>query len=86
MGYFDVLFGYEWELTKSPAGAYQWTPKDLKEEDMAPDPEDPSKKVPIIMSTADMAMRMDPAYEKISRHFHQNRKSSPTLSPAPGSS
>ncbi len=72
MGYFDVLFKYDWELTKSPAGAWQWTPKDLKEEDMAPDPEDPSKKVPIIMSTADMAMRMDPAYEKISRHFHEN--------------
>ncbi len=71
-GYFDMLFGYEWELTKSPAGAWQWTPKDLKEEDMAPDPEDPSKRVPIIMSTADMAMRMDPAYEKISRHFHAN--------------
>ncbi|MBU2583374.1 MAG: catalase/peroxidase HPI [Alphaproteobacteria bacterium] len=72
MGYFDVLFGYEWELVKSPAGANQWTPKNLKEEDMAPDAEDPSKKVPIIMSTADMAMRMDPAYEKISRHFHKN--------------
>ncbi|WP_029059231.1 catalase/peroxidase HPI [Stappia stellulata] len=71
-GYFDVLFGYEWELTKSPAGAWQWAPKDLKEEDMAPDPEDPSKKVPIMMSTADMAMRMDPDYEKISRHFHAN--------------
>ena len=71
-GYFDVLFGYEWELTKSPAGAFQWTPKDLKEEDMAPDPEDPSKRVPIIMTTADMAMRMDPAYEKISRRFHEN--------------
>ena len=72
MGYFDVLFGYEWELTKSPAGAWQWTPKDLKEQDMAPDPEDPSKRVPIFMTTADMAMRMDPAYEKISRHFHKN--------------
>ncbi len=72
MGYFDVLFKYDWELTKSPAGAWQWTPKDLKEEDMAPDPEDPSKKVPIIMSTADMAMRMDPDYEKVSRHFHKN--------------
>ena len=72
MGYYDVLFGYDWELTKSPAGAYQWTPKDLKEKDMAPDPEDPSKKVPIIMSTADMAMRMDPDYEKISRRFHEN--------------
>ena len=72
MGYFDVLFGYEWELTKSPAGAWQWTPKDLAEKDMAPDPEDPSKRVPIIMTTADMAMRMDPIYEKISRRFHQN--------------
>jgi catalase-peroxidase len=72
MGYYDVLLGYEWELTKSPAGAWQWTPKDLKEEDMAPDPEDPSKRVPIMMSTADMAMRMDPDYEKISRHFHAN--------------
>jgi catalase-peroxidase len=72
MGYFDVLFGYEWELVKSPADAWQWSPKDLKEKDMAPDPQDPSKKVPIIMSTADMAMRMDPAYEKVSRHFHKN--------------
>ncbi|MEQ8823316.1 MAG: catalase/peroxidase HPI [Filomicrobium sp.] len=72
MGYFDVLFGYEWELVKSPAGAWQWTPKDLKKEDMAPDAEDPSKKMPIIMTTADMAMRMDPDYEKVSRHFHAN--------------
>ena len=72
MAYFDVLFGYEWELVKSPAGAWQWTPKDLKEEDMAPDAADPTKKVPIIMTTADMAMRMDPIYEKISRHFHEN--------------
>jgi catalase-peroxidase len=72
MGYFDVLFGYEWELVKSPAGAWQWTPKNLAEKDMAPDPEDPKKRVPIIMTTADMAMRMDPAYEKISRHFHKN--------------
>ncbi|MGJ8621956.1 MAG: catalase/peroxidase HPI [Yoonia sp.] len=72
MGYFDVLFKYDWELTQSPAGAKQWTPKDLQEEDMAPDPEDPSKKVPIIMSTADMAMKMDPEYAKISKHFHEN--------------
>ena len=72
MGYFDVLFGYEWELVKSPAGAWQWTPKDLKEEDMAPDAEDSSKRVPIIMTTADMAMRLDPIYEPISRQFHQN--------------
>ncbi|HRD78943.1 MAG TPA: catalase-peroxidase, partial [Hyphomicrobiaceae bacterium] len=72
MGYFDMLFGYEWELVKSPAGANQWTPKNLKPEHMAPDPADPSKKVPIFFTTADMAMRMDPAYEKISRHFHKN--------------
>ncbi len=71
-GYFDVLFKYEWELVKSPAGAWVWTPKKLEKADMAPDPEDPKKRVPIFMSTADMAMRMDPAYEKISRHFHKN--------------
>jgi catalase-peroxidase len=71
-GYFDVLFKYDWELVKSPAGAWQWTPKNLQEQDMAPDAADPSKKVPIIMSTADMAMKVDPAYEKISRHFHAN--------------
>ena len=71
-GYFDVLFKYDWELTKSPAGAHVWTPKNLQEEDMAPDAADGSKKVPIFMSTADMAMRMDPDYEKISRHFHEN--------------
>jgi catalase-peroxidase len=70
--YFDMLFGYEWELTKSPAGAWQWTPKDVDEAHMAPDAADPSKKVKTMMTTADMAMRMDPAYEKISRHFHQN--------------
>jgi len=72
MEYFDVLFKYDWELTKSPFGAVQWTPKNLKEDDMAPDPEDASKKVRIFMTTADMAMRMDPAYEKISRHFMAN--------------
>ncbi len=72
MSYFEVLFRYEWELVKSPAGAWVWTPKNLREEDMAPDPEDPTKKVPIFMSTADMAMRYDPAYEKISRHFMAN--------------
>ena len=72
MGYFDVLFRYEWELVKSPAGAWQWAAKNLRSEDMAPDAHDPSKKVPLMMTTADMAMRMDPAYEKISRHYHQN--------------
>ena len=71
-GYFEVLFKYEWELTKTPAGAHIFTPKDIDEADMAPDPEDPSKKVPIFMTTADMAMRMDPEYEKISRHFLKN--------------
>lgn len=71
-GYYDLLFGYEWELTKSPAGAWQWAPKDVKEEDMAPAADDPSKKVPTMMTTADMALRMDPAYEKISRRFHEN--------------
>ena len=72
MSYFDVLFGYEWELGRSPAGAQQWHAKDLADKDMAPHAHDASKKVPIMMSTADMAMRMDPAYEKISRDFHAN--------------
>ena len=71
-GYFDLLFGYEWELTKSPAGAHQWTAINPKSEDLAPDAEDSSVRVATIMTTADMAMRMDPAYEKISRRFHKN--------------
>ncbi len=71
-GYFDVLFGYEWELVKSPAGAWQWTPKDLKPEDFAPDPETGEKTHRIIMTTADMAMRMDPIYGPISKRFHEN--------------
>ncbi len=73
-GYFDVLFGYEWELGRSPAGAQQWHAKNLQEKDMAPHPADATRKVPIMMSTADMAMRIDPDYEKISRGFHQNPK------------
>lgn len=72
MSYFDVLFGYEWELTKSPAGANQWQPKGLADKDHAPDAEDASKKVNIMMSTADMAMKEDPEYRKISEHFHKN--------------
>ncbi|MEO1820955.1 catalase/peroxidase HPI [Pseudomonas sp.] len=72
MSYFDVLFGYEWELTKSPAGAHQWAPKNLAEKDHAPDAEDATQRVPIMMSTADMAMREDPAYRKIAEHFHKN--------------
>jgi catalase-peroxidase len=72
MGYFDVLFGYDWDLVKSPAGAWQWTPVNPRPEHLAPAAHDSSKKVATIMTTADMAMRMDPAYEKISRHFHKN--------------
>jgi catalase-peroxidase len=72
MSYFDVLFGYDWELTKSPAGAWQWQAKNLAEKDMAPDAADPTKRVPIMMTTADMAMRMDPAYARVSKHFHAN--------------
>jgi catalase-peroxidase len=72
MSYFDVLFGYEWELAKSPAGAWQWHAKNLATKDMAPDAEDAKKRVPIMMTTADMAMRMDPAYEAISRRYHKN--------------
>ncbi|MFN4266178.1 MAG: catalase/peroxidase HPI [Aquabacterium sp.] len=71
-GYFDMLFGYEWELTKSPAGAHQWTPKNCKPEHMIPDAHDPSKKHPPMMTTADLSLRFDPAYEKISRRFHQD--------------
>jgi catalase-peroxidase len=72
MSYFDMLFGYEWELSKSPAGAQQWIPKGLADKDKAPDPEDASRRVGIMMSTADMAMREDPEYRKISEHFHKN--------------
>ena len=73
-GYFDMLFGYEWELTKSPAGAHQWVAKNVKPEHMIPDAHDPSKKHPPMMTTADLSLRMDPAYEKISRRFHQDPK------------
>ena len=72
MSYLDMLFGNEWELTKSPAGAHQWTPKQPTDRNRAPAAHDASKKVPIIMTAADMAMRMDPIYEKIARRFHQN--------------
>ena len=69
MGYFKVLFKYEWELTKSAAGAQQWRAKNVAPEDMIPDAHDPSKRHAPMMTTADMSLRMDPAYEKISRHF-----------------
>lgn len=71
-GYFDVLFGYDWELVKSPAGAQQWAAKDLADIDKAPDVEDKAKRVGLMMTTADMSMKMDPEYRKISEHFHNN--------------
>jgi len=71
-GYFDTLFGYEWELVKSPAGAHQWLAKNVAEKDLVPDAHDPSKKHRPMMTTADLAMRFDPIYEPISRRFHQN--------------
>jgi catalase-peroxidase len=72
MGFFDMLFGYEWELTQSPAGACQWRPKNVEDKDLAPSAHDPSQRVPTMMTTADMALRMNPIYEPISRRFHQN--------------
>jgi catalase-peroxidase len=74
MGYFNMLFGYEWELVKSPAGANQWQAKDVKPEDMIPDAHDPSKKHRPMMTTADLSMRFDPIYEPIARRFHKNPK------------
>ncbi|HEY9100479.1 catalase/peroxidase HPI [Chitinimonas sp.] len=71
-GYFETLFGYEWELTKSPAGAHQWKPKGTSGDGTVPDAHDPSKRHAPMMTTADMAMRVDPAYEKISRRFMQD--------------
>lgn len=71
-GFFELLFGYEWQLTKSPAGANQWAPVNPAEEHLAPDAEDSSIRVPTMMTTADMALRMDPEYEKIARHFYEN--------------
>lgn len=71
-GYFDTLFGYEWELTKSPAGAQQWIAKNCKPEHMIPDAHDPSTRHAPMMTTADLSLKFDPAYEKIARRFHQD--------------
>jgi len=71
-GYFDMLFGYEWELVKSPAGAWQWLAKDVKPEHMIPDAHDPNKKHRPMMTTADLSLRFDPIYEPISRRFHKD--------------
>lgn len=70
--FFDVLFGYEWELTKSPAGAHQWTPTAASKAKQAPAAGDASKTQALMMTTADMALKMDPIYEPISRHYHEN--------------
>ena len=71
-GYFSMLFGYEWELVKSPAGAWQWRAKDVAEKDMIPDAHDPSKKHRPMMTTADLSLRFDPIYEPISRRFYKD--------------
>ena len=72
MGYLKVLFKYEWELVKSPAGAHQWLAKDVAEEDMVVDAHDPTKKHRPMMTTADLSLRFDPIYEPIARHYQQN--------------
>ncbi|MCG3132991.1 MAG: Catalase-peroxidase [Planctomycetes bacterium] len=71
-GYFDMLLGHEWKLVKSPAGAWQWTPTDPAAATLVEDAHDPSKRHPPMMTTADLALRMDPAYERISRRFHEH--------------
>jgi catalase-peroxidase len=73
-GYFDMLFGYEWQLVKSPAGAWQWIPADPAAATLVQDAHDPTKRHPPMMTTADLALRMDPIYEPISRRFHKNPK------------
>jgi len=72
MGYFDMLFGYDWNLVKSPAGAYQWVPVSPDEKDLAPAAHDPSKRVTTIMTTADLSLRMDSIYKPIAKRFHEN--------------
>ncbi len=72
MGYLKVLFKYEWELNKSPAGAYIWLAKDVDDEDMVVDAHDPSKKNRPMMTTADLSLKFDPVYEKIARHYLEN--------------
>jgi catalase-peroxidase len=71
-GYFDNLFNYEWELTKSPAGAWQWTPKDEAAQTTVPDAHDPNQRVAPMMATTDLSLKVDPEYAKISKRFHEN--------------
>ena len=73
-GYFEMMFTYDWELTKSPAGAWQWTPKNVKEEHLIPDAHDPSKKAAPMMTTADLSLKFDPIYEPIARKFHKDQQ------------
>ena len=72
MGYFDVLFKYEWRLVKSPAGAYQWTPENVEEDDLIVDAHDPSIKHPPMMTTADMGIKFDPSYQEIAKNYKKN--------------
>jgi len=72
MGYFDMLFGHDWNLVKSPAGAWQWVPVNPDKKDLAPAAHDPSKRVTTIMTTADLSLRMDPIYAPIAKRFHEN--------------
>ncbi len=74
MSFFDMLFGFDWELTKSPAGAFQWKPKNPEAQSLVPDAHDAKRRHPPMMTTADMALRLDPAYEKISRRYHADHK------------
>jgi catalase-peroxidase len=84
--YLETLFKYDWELTKSPAGAWQWVPKGGAGADTVPDAFDPSKRHAPIMTTADMAMKMDPIYAPIARRYHENPDEFAGSSPRPGSS
>jgi catalase-peroxidase len=74
MGYFDMLFGYDWNLVKSPAGAWQWVPVNPDKKDLAPAAQDPSNPVTTIMTTADLSLKMDPIYAPIAKRFHENPK------------
>jgi catalase-peroxidase len=74
IGYFDMLFGYEWKKVKSPAGAWQWVPNDVADKDMVPAANNSNKRYPPIMTTADLSLRFDPIYEPIARRFHKNPK------------
>jgi catalase-peroxidase len=74
LGYFDTLFGHEWELVKSPAGAWQWLAKNVADKDLIPDAHDPKQKHRPMMTTADLSLRFDPIYEPIARHYHKHPK------------